>query len=665
MPSAREPGRLVNPTAASIMRRSGGAVVLSVLVSAAVLAGGCGDSDEATRALESAKVQLGAVSLGGASPLPSVERRRKIYTEVVGTLKNAGTDMSQAQAAAAGTLAARAHAGLAEIAASEAAQLESKFLSDLVAGRALLDQWVAMNATADLVGRYDPAKDIADIDAQIAERTREAEKALADKAAQQEIVEGLRARAKEIAGRVAAIRAEEGAVRQQAQNVAAVQRASLIEQSAGKRREADLLERQAAELLAQASVEAPKIEELDRLATRLQTQKTLLEQAKADARARADAGRQHAARAREEAAGAGRRAVEAISALAPARAAIDGPTDQALREYANAVSAANKGAGSGRDGRGVSSVTVGSLLQSSGDVHATRARGLGSFIGLLQSASAASPALPGASTLTQQLETARAAFDTATKDAGDAYKQALEKFESAGGSGDVKSRIEAVTRAMQRLLEEREKVSFDPKAAEAQIRAEYAAIAALANEGKLDDYAARLKLEDGPTKEMFDLMMPAQRTMADLDAALKEKFGRDLKTIIAESEEAKGNPMLTQLLGGLNTTLASPDDVQIEVLSPSRAKIVPSGGAGAGAAAGMTPAMELVREGDVWKLAPTLPPAAAQMIPMLKPLISGVEKVLGTLAADVRSGAIPDANSFVSELGKRMAAGMGAPGAGG
>lgn len=622
----------------------------TLVLSAAVVLSGCGD-DQAERALAQAEVQLSSINQFGSTPPPSIENRRKIYSSVLSSVSAIGDKAGSGQQAAASLLKARAQAGLAQIQAAEAAGGESAFLADAIAARSVLDKWISQNATAAALEIYDPAQSLAEYDTQIADKSREADQAMAAKVAQEKRVADIQAEAQGVQLQARAARERETQVRARAQGVAAVERSGIIQEAAERRREADQLDRRAAELLAHAAAEAPKVAELELQANRLNTQQALLRQAQSDIRARYEASRQHAAGAREDAKAAGARLAELLTSLGTARDALAPASDDAVSGYAKAVASAKQAASLGRDTKQSSTAAAGSFQQSMADAMATKALGMDRHARLLEAAANVQPPLSGAQFWKEKASAARASSNAIASEVKAAYEAAVGLFESSGGGDKAKGVIDA----MKRFLEEREKGAMDTGAVEQEVRG---ALAGMMSAENSQAALANVVFKNDESKAAVDGLVPITAKLDELRAAAKNTFGKELGELIAQSENpaVRGNPLLAGFagsgkggggLGGGVPGLPSGDasDATVVVEGPSRAMVTMGG-----------QAFEMAKVEGVWKLRLELPKAAIAQMGMMKPMFESMAGVLSEVTEKTSTGGYATADDMLQELASKVAA---------
>jgi hypothetical protein len=668
--------------------------------------GACDRQDPADEAIQAASIKLQAISGGSAAPGVTQKIRKDTYQAVLTEVKDYTSSGTPAQQAAAQLLAARAQAGMGEIAAQDAAELERSFLGTLGVARARLDQWLSQNSVAAALKVYDPAPDLAALDKQIAERGREAEALRAELEGVRAKVDGLTARAKAASEGARAKRAEEAQIRSRGDGASQTQRLSLLEQSAAVRREADALDRQAGELQAEAAKLQPVATELERQVARLGTQQDLLRTAKRDASALA--GRKSVASdaAREEAMSAAKAIDEVLKDLADQRQAISGPTGDAVRQYGLAAKTAKAAVpGSVERGKASAQMSSAAYSQALGDVRAGQARSLGAYIGLLQLMVDATPALPSRASIASTLEAAKAEFDQARNEAREAYGAALEGFSAgAGRSEEEKKLADNLKARLERLADVKPEAPATEAApagegspegqpaagsgeggaamgdaAQAQIRAAMDAMRADFASGDAALAIKHMHFTNPASKPVIESMIAESGVATDFDKACREKFGKGLQELIDASQldAIRNNPMAKQMGAGLSQAGAGAilGDVNA-LLGPEASIRVISAGEAEITAPGVAEGLTLVSSadtGNAWQIKIDIPSDQLGMLQMGSAMLKPVSGVLKTVAADIRAGKYATGDEMLLDLNaKIMGAMMGAgsppggrPGSGG
>ncbi|MBY0263752.1 MAG: hypothetical protein K2Q20_15510, partial [Phycisphaerales bacterium] len=301
-------------------------LALALVLCSGLALSACDRHDPADEAIQAASIKLQSISGGSAAPGVYQKLRKDTYQSVLNGVKSYTDSGSPAQQAAAQLLVARAQAGMGEISGQDAADLERSFLSTLGVARARLDQWLSQNSVSTALKVYNPAKDLADLDKQIAERGAEADALKAQQAKVRAQIADISARAKKAGDDAKAKRQQETGIRKQGEGQSQTQRLALLEQSAAVRREADALDQQNAVLQAEAAKFEPVAAEIDRQVARLATQQDLLRKAKADASGLAQRKGVASDAARQESLVAAKTIDEVLKELADQRQAISGPT---------------------------------------------------------------------------------------------------------------------------------------------------------------------------------------------------------------------------------------------------------------------------------------------------------------------------------------------------
>ncbi len=658
-----------------IRRRLSRVAVLVAMCGGLAGLSGCDSQTEQDRILSKAGNVLNAINIQGAMPAPSIKRRGDELRSLITTVKPVADAKEPATASAANAILARAYGGLGELAAKSAADEERQFLNQINVVRAKLDQWISQHAVAKALNVYDPTKDLADLDAQLAQRTEEVAKLTADLAAQEAKVADIRAQAEALRGQSSAIRQEESGIRARGESASQTARAEIIREAVEVARRADALERQAGETQALADKEAPVAVEIKNQIERVNRQKESLRKAQQDIRERAEAARVQSASATAEANAVGGEIQAALTALTAKRDAADGPTQEAIKQFTQASgSAKSAGAGGAKETTGSASASSATFQQSLGDVHATRARSLAAHAAVLDALAKAQPPLPGSSELGSKAEKASQDAKAARESAISAYKAARSGYEAARPAGDLKARYEALVKALEEL--EKEPVAIpapgtsgsggpsgqalspeQAKAVEDEIRAAIAAASA--------DAAAMeaFFIPKGEVAEkLFASSAESSASMRALDEALKGKFGKTLSELIAAStdESIKSNPVLQQVAGPeaikQQMSMLAPSSAKIEATSATEAKMTT-----------MLGTSTLTKQDGQWKMTVELPPAMGMMLGPMAEASKKLKDAVDGITAKVNDGSLATGDDAVKAVAEAVAAAMQGmmPGGGG
>lgn len=705
--------------------------VTALLAACAIAASlaSCGRSDPVQAEIDRVSVGLGAISTSGSTALPSVENRKAVYQWAIARLTGNNGNISieglrtdepaptnpaavnatiAGQASAANLLLARGYAGLGEISAQEAAQLEAGASLQISPISAALDQWLAQNAAADALAAYDPAKDIAEIEKQIGEKQKLADTARANKDRMIAGISDLEGQVADLTAQARALREQAAEVRGRATGVSETMRLELLTEAVRIGRSADQIEKEAANLMAKIAIEKPAADNLQRGIDELTTQIQLLRTDKDNLRQRADQNAAAAKRARDEAQAAAVRLTQMLGALTTAREGVTGPTDAAVAAYEKAVAAAKKAGQGARESKGQSAIAAGNYQHALADVLATRARGERSYADLLQTLATAQPPLPNASDFASKAAAASDAAKASLEAARAAFEAALNQYSSAGGAGDTQDRLEALEATMNRLLGKQPEggeeaaptapdapdgapaadagsaaAPVDTAAVEAEVRSALEQFIAAAKGSDVATLRGFMLIRDEAARPAFDMLMDVAAGPATLEASCKKAYGKSLKQLIDETtvQSVKTNPMLAGIQQGMdqmgmgpgNLDTLSAADATIAVASDTEATVTfPAAGEGAEAEE-----FKLVKDGASWKIdmdsqLAAMGGAAAlqQMAPMLAPMKS-MGEAFTKVAGKLDGGEYSDADAMLIDLNKELLAammksgGLGAPGGGG
>ncbi len=660
----------------SIQRIGVRKVALACGVAACLALGACGDSNPLADALAEAGKQINALSPGGIVPA-TPEYKVKVLNGVITSLKANSGRGTATQNAAALLLIAQAQAALAENPATAAAEQQRTTLHRLTAIEAALNQWQVHNASAQAARSYDPAPALAAIDTDAHDREAAIQREQAHLAEVDGTIQKLRDEAASTARIAAGRRAAQADLARQADNESAVRGEELVRQAAQVGREADALEAQAADLEAQAAKIVPVSEEIRLLIERLTRQRGLLEESRAEIRARAAA---YSAAGEAARALADKGAVDAETFVRELAESEGQPTgyEEAVSGYENAAKTARQAA-SDSGTRGQAKLSEGSAYQSLGDVHWARAQGLARVIETLDALANAKPPLPeGARYKTMAAEARErraAALDAATQ----AYQSAFEAYDAAGAKGDVQDRMQRVRERLADLAKATSGGKVDLAAqvagAGAGERTDDGAgdeqdapssapdqttvagtLSLLIERSKADDVEGVFALfhaADQTQRALLDGMRPFAAKFARLDKACREKFGQGLDSLAVGQQMGKG-------LGADEFKSLTPQDFEVSE----------SGDTATAAHPDLGQPLPLVRVEGNWMFdfgalvastgqmpgAANNPAAAKQMQAAMSTMMSSLAPVLDRVIADVESGTI----ASIQQVQQALMQGMGA-----
>lgn len=665
-------------------RRLRNALVALVLASGMAAGLSACDDDSHDRALDSASVKLDAFGAAGSAALPIEKYRKDTYTAILAGLKDTAESGTPGQRAAANLLMARAHSGMGEIAAQNAAVFERQLLSQITIARASLDQWVSQNSVADALKVYDPAKDLADLDKQIAARLADAEKLQTDIAAQQQVVTAIKAKADQATAQARQERTREAELRKSAEGASQTARLSIITQANEVRRAADKFDEQAAIFTAEAAKESPRIDEIQREIDRLRTQSDLLRTAKGEIQARAAKSLEQSEVARTEAQSAAAKVTAALTEMNTTRAALTGPVQESTRAFTQAAAAARKAATESQKETKAAAQFSGAIYQQSlGDVLAANTFSASAFASTLQMIVNAKPPVPGTSGLAEELAKARQEVEAQTKEAREAYKAALALFTSPGSKADPE-RMQRIEKQLRELagVEAEPAPAADPAPAsdaapgdkpmdpapsagvEPEVRA---ALAAMEPDFKSGDPALMLKhleFTDPQVKAAIESVLPLVSKGREFNAAATEKFGKGVVDLIKESQApaVKASPLLAQfaplLSGGAGAAFPGASDIG-KFLSPEAHIKVISDTEAALSVDGVPEGLTAVKVADAWKIRfDSGASGGGTMLSSITPMLQPIVGVLDKVTASTREGKYANADAMLTDLNAQIMGAM-------
>lgn len=661
--------------------RTPAALSAAALVSLAACLPACSRSDD--HAVRHAAATLNKITFGGAQSVPSVDSRKQVFSTVIADLA-AAKGLSEQAAAAAASLTARAQAGLAEIGATDLVDGERKVLGSLTAVRAAVGIWASQNARAAIAESYKPDADLAAIDRQTAEVEAATGAAADAQRAADARVASLEKDADALIAQSRAKRADAAALRQQMADTSETEALSLLERAAAIARAADALDVRAADLKAQAALARPAVDDARRAIDLLASRRESLKASRAGVQARAQAGQTAAAEARRLAAAAAADATRAFAEASALRSgAIASALDTATKNYRAAIASAKKAQQAGKnEARTEAALAAAGFSQALGDALFVHARGLDSFATIAESAAAASPALPDASSFAAAAKSAREALASTIEEARTAYEDARAGFDAAGGKPEVKESIAKLIEILNRVSAGKSKLAADPAdpapadpgasaapaepaaptdapkpaanapadpAAEtAAIKKAFTDFATAIREGRADDALAFILTDTDEAASAVEAVLTPMINLVALDAACKAKLNAGLAEIM---QATPIGPMFGPLMKG-SESLSSfkPDQEEVRFLSATSAEVVNT-------TEQKGPPAQVVKKGDRWLL--TVPkdlaaqaksPAAAMMV--------GLGQAAADLADDVKAGKATKEQVASTLMSKMMPPGM-------
>lgn len=628
----------------------------------AVTLAGCDKGDTNSKAIQTASVKLQALAPAGDNQPSS-----KYKTEVYQTVKTSLTKINgtKAENAAAALLVSQAEAGLAETPVSQAAELERANLNDITEVRALLGQWLGLNAQADAAAAFDPSKEVSEIDASVKAREDERVDQQKQKAAVDQRVAELLAQAKQKSDAAKAKQEEAGKLRSQVANQTAVQGEQTLRQAQDIGRQGDAMDVEAADLEAQAAQVAPQSAEIQLQVDKLSHQKDLLGQARTDVLKRADDAKAQAAQARADAAKVAEEIAKRVDALAARRADAMKAEDQASAGYQAAAKSAGRAQS---DSAKQAKLAFGAAQQSLAEIESARAQGLEAYAALLDSLANAKPALPKGD-YGKMAEEAHAAAKTALGAATDAYKAADEAYKTGLGASD-QERLDRINQKLSDLVKTTSGGQVDirnpdaPKSDEKPAGTPGAA-SAPAGDGDapiatIQKYIELLKAQDlRSVADMTYFERPGDKEVANKVIGFMEgmkKFLSGVKSKFPDDPQAKAAEALA---AGLGQSIGRSDfggaGLDVDV---SKIKMDIKGDIATATVPGAPKPIVLKRKDGRWLL--TVDDNATQMA-AIATQVDAASKQIESLNADLAAGKFPNAQAAMLAFQTRVMSAM-APG---
>ncbi len=422
--------------------RSTTALVIAMLAGLAL--GGCDDRSPAEKALVQSSRQINSVSGGSGPGDPAIEAKKR--QEIAATLAGV-QDASPTQMAATMTALAQTQLGQATAAKAELVGVERDGLIKEARIRGLLGEWASQSSLAASIESFDPATAIADLDASIAGKQKEASDYGSRKKELDDKIASLKSKADAANAQGAAAEGEYAKLREQAQSLSAVQAEPLIAQAATFKRTSDEAHIQAARYLAEADVMSPESAEaaqgVERTANQikgLQEAKKRLQDRKAQATSEGQAARAQADQI----------AQDLDKAVQDFKAHRSGPVDAAYAASSKAYSTAAGTAKKATDDKGGGSkLALGAAQQALGDLHWNRAKSEQKFALLMDRIANVTPELARKSAYADDAKAALETKKAALESAKGAYEGAVSAYRASGAKGQVKEQLDLVIKRLE------------------------------------------------------------------------------------------------------------------------------------------------------------------------------------------------------------------------
>lgn len=423
------------------------AVTLSLLAVALV---GCQGEDSGAAELSQVERELATLHPGGSAAAPSAQRQA-VYTRSIATLEKVARSGDNAQQSAANLLIARTQAGLAQINADEAAQIEKRLLDRATRLRAVYGFALSRNAFAAALATVDTAPERATLETAIAQVDQRQTEAQRIRSGLQRKTDQLSADAQERSRSAKAIRVQAGSLSSKAIGSSAVEAAKLTASAYELQRKAARDEVESARLTAQIEKITPRIAEQDLLLTSLRQERAQL----ADAKARVDQRTQDASQQRQlalaDAQLAVKKAGDALDSMEEIRT---GPLAQAWSEALKHAQDSAAAAGRIRSmDRAAAAIVLGDAQQRLGEIHLATARSLDRWLHLLDSLRDSDPGTSLADRFGEIRARVESELAQATKSTRDAFEQAIGSYQGASvREQDVRDRLVRIQQSLQAII---------------------------------------------------------------------------------------------------------------------------------------------------------------------------------------------------------------------
>lgn len=649
-----------------------------VLLAGAATLPACDRDESASILLSDAAAQLSNVGPSGQAAASSTAKQ-DVLRKVLQNLQPLASSNVPSQKAAASILMSQAHAGLAENPAQLAGDLERQALQQVTRLRSALDEYLNAQGQA-AAAIFDPVKQLAQLDADEAQRAEALKTAQAARADVESRLADIKKRAAAAAADAKARQNQAGQLRQQAVGAGGVQAESLLKQAREISRAADALEAQAAELDARASGLASELPSGELEIKRLEKQGELIVESKGQINARAKASQAEAARYKAVAAQAAKDIASVATDLDALRLnELAKAYEESIGGYTKAISTARAGL---TDSRAAAQLAAATANQSLGDVHWSRTHGLIAYAETMNAIATAKPALPDAATFADRATAARAALEETRKAATEAYQAAKSAYEAAGSGPESKKAIERLNErlAASILATSGGTIDLRPKAEEpppAQPNSDTAPAAAPTETAHAAGDRSTPEgliayLIDHAKRDDVDAMMATMHASDPADepslAALRAVAGPTMR--LDKALRAKFGKGLAEITGQQGTTAGGLDAAALATMTPEQVSINSTGSKATANFPNSPVASQLIKVDNQWfvdysattaaqlEKAGVNPAQARAMVGMMANLGPAFE----ALAADVESGKIASEQDFMPAMQRRMMEAMGGGG---
>ncbi|MBU6412304.1 MAG: hypothetical protein KGS45_02425 [Planctomycetes bacterium] len=563
--------------------------------------------------------------------------------------------------------------------------VESGVSNRLALVRSSLNEYLDQHAVAAAAAKFNPAEAVAGMDAAIAN----VEKSIADrKAAQADLNKQIADKQSLVTQQLNSAKKaddEAGALRQQALSMKATDAVAVIEQATVAKRKADKFRLDAADI--QHGIDALKAQlpELNLLVDQFNSQKKSLEASKADLLAKQASNSATVTTSRaaaDKAAASIERQMGEIRTLRADR--FTKTTDEAIANLKSSLASAQK---ANTDSPGQAKLAVGTIQQSIGDVHWSRAIEASMYLGTLDALSKAEPALANKDAFASEAQNVAKQEKEALDAAKAAYEASRDAFKSVPvkgpGASDIKERLQKLSDRIgliagvvggesldslgdmtirSRVTPPAPKASDAPAptntpapssapAAAADIAVPADLLAAMdtwlkaSKDGDTAALMGMLKANNDAEKKAIEGIFNMQGTMIKLDATCQKKFN-------AKFSEALAKSPMAQAATGLDSSKynnLTAKDLNIKMATPDM---------GSFSLPGVPMPLSAVKDGGDWKISFGAMGAMLTQGPAAQ-MMGAMGTVMNDLLKGVEDGSIPDMQTLAAQFQQKMIGAMG------
>ncbi len=421
-------------------------VALASLCLAAAAVTGCIEEDPLGPAIGQVSLELESLAAPGTA-IPGTKMRNDTYNRAISTLRPLVGEGTPAQKADAWLLIARSELGLAADQVAEAVDARSELAAAVAGIRAEVVAYRQMAARAAAAESFDPGDEIAELQGKISERVAATEQVRSEMEAVQKQIADLEALERDAREAAEEHRRAEASLRTEMMSLSAQEALPLATQAAEQRSRADDLSAEADRRAAEAAVLRPLISEFEGEIDRLAEQRRLLEESIASLNAQREATAAEAAGYRAR---ADEIASRAIASIAEANAYRTGPLQQSHEAAVAGLEAAAESAAKATARRTGSGMLAAEILHTLGGTALAQADAIEGF-GRVIAETIDDAGISGGG-ISSTLATVAADAQAARQAGEEALRRAVDRYQSAGVSGEGADRIDDVVASINAML---------------------------------------------------------------------------------------------------------------------------------------------------------------------------------------------------------------------